>query len=218
MLPIHNENIASVGDYWMAMCKCGAINKYSTKNSALNMVERGSCRCCKKDYRSVNDAEARIYKNKNGKWCSTCSGCGTEQAYTRKDHAKQSSLSDWQCKKCVCAAKAFSANTGVGSFRRLYNKFEKSAKTRQIDWSLEYEDFCSIFNGRCALTGWPITTDYLNGTASLDRINSKLGYCIENVRWVHSMVNMSKNRYDDDLFIKMCVAVARNYNNKVNDK
>ena len=68
MLPIHNENIASVGDYWMAMCKCGAINKYSTKNSALNMIERGSCRCCKKDYRSVNDAEARIYKNKNGKW------------------------------------------------------------------------------------------------------------------------------------------------------
>jgi hypothetical protein len=215
MLPIHNENVACVGNYWMAICRCGAISKYSAKCSALNMVDRGSCRHCKKDYRSVNDAEVNIYKNKGEKWCSVCSGCGVEQAYTRKDHAKQSSLSDWQCKKCVSAAKAFAANAGIGALKRLYNKFEKSAKSRQIEWALEYDDFCAIFDGKCALTGWAISTDYGSGTASLDRINSKLGYCKGNVRWVHSVVNMMKNKYDDDLFIGMCIAVAANFSDKV---
>jgi hypothetical protein len=214
MLPIHNENVVALGDCWMAMCKCGAINKYSTKNSALNMAKRGSCRHCKKDYRSVGEGEARIHKNEKGKWCSVCSGCGVEQAYTRKDHAKQSSLSDWQCKKCVSAARAFSANASVGAFKRLFNKFEKSAKSRQIEWALEYDYFCSIFDGKCALTGWPLTTDYGNGTASLDRIDSKIGYCVGNVRWVHSMVNMSKNKYDEELFIKMCIAIASNYSDR----
>lgn len=210
MRPIHDENVVALGDCWMAMCKCGAINKYSTKNSALNMVKRGSCRSCKKDYKSVSEGEACIYKNEKKKWCSVCSGCGVEQAYTRKDHAKQSSLSDWQCKKCVSAARTFMANASVGAFKRLYNKFEKSAKSRQIEWTLEYDYFCSIFDGKCALTGWSITTDYGSGKASLDRINNKIGYCVGNVRWVHSMVNMSKNKYDEDSFIKMCIAIANN--------
>jgi hypothetical protein len=46
--------------------------------------------------------------------------------------------------------------------------------------------------------------------ASLDRIDSSKGYAKDNIQWVHTMVNMSKNRYNQQKFVEMCIAVARN--------
>lgn len=172
------------------------------------MIERGVCRYCRKDYRSVKDETIEIYQNREGRWCSACSGCGIEQPYTRKDHAKQSSLSDWQCRKCVQSAKGFSSNRSVGPFRRAYNKFQKSANSRQIKWNLSFEEFESIYDGSCALTGWPIDIGFATVTASLDRVDSSKAYTIDNVRWVHKMVNMCKNQYDEKSFIEMCTAIA----------
>lgn len=172
------------------------------------MLERGSCRNCKRHYAAVTDKDILIYQNSDAKWCSTCSGCGKEQAYTRKDHAKQSSLNDWQCHQCVADAKGFSNNRPVGAKKRIFNRFKKSAKTRGIYWDLSIDEMFDSYNGYCELTGWKIPLEGGNPSASLDRINSKSGYTKENVQWVHSMVNMSKNKYDQDLFIKMCQAVA----------
>lgn len=88
----------------------------------------------------------------------------------------------------------------------MFNKFSKSAKNRGIDWCLSLDQFGSEFTGRCALTEWEISMK--DQTASLDRIDNGRGYEVDNVQWVHSMVNMSKNKYPQDQFIKMCVAVA----------
>lgn len=107
------------------------------------------------------------------------------------------------------AAKRFSENASVGAFRRIYNKFQKSAHSRGIEWDLDYDVFCSLFTGRCSLTDWPISTDYRDCTASLDRIDNSRGYLPNNVRWVHSMVNMCKNKYDENKFIEMCIAIAK---------
>jgi hypothetical protein len=154
----------------------------------------------------VNDGKFNIFRRQDGKWCSNCSSCGIEQAYTRKDHAKQSSLSDWRCKKCNAKDKAFSANEAVGSKQRIFNKFKKSAKSRSMVWDLSIDDVFRSFNGKCALTDWDISLDYKQGTASLDRIDSNQGYILGNVQWVHSMVNMCKNKYDQERFVQMCVA------------
>jgi hypothetical protein len=171
------------------------------------MLIRGNCRSCKVDYRQSAE-EVLVYKNTDGKWCSVCSACGKEQAYTRKDHAKQSELSDWQCKKCVAKAKGFSANMPVGNLQRVYNRFRKSANVRRIAWGLNIHDFEATFKGKCALTGWDVSLDYAKCTASLDRIDSNKPYELENIQWVHTMVNMCKNKYDQDKFIDMCVAIA----------
>lgn len=64
------------------------------------------------------------------------------------------------------------------------------------------------FNGKCALSGWDIDISYTNPTASLDRIDSSCGYEVGNIQWVHTMVNMSKNKYDESRFIEMCIAIA----------
>ncbi len=47
-------------------------------------------------------------------------------------------------------------------------------------------------------------------SASLDRIDSSLGYIEENVQWVHKDVNMMKRIYDNNYFIKMCKLIAEN--------
>jgi hypothetical protein len=207
MLPIQDSRISYENGKWTAKCCCGYKNAYSAKDSCLKMLERENCRHCKKDYRSV-DSDVNIYKRFDGKWCSKCSGCNAEQAYTRKDHAKQSELADWQCKKCISKAKGFSENMPVGNVARLYNKFRKSANKRQIYWGISIKDFEGCYTGKCVLTGWEISMTYDNCTASLDRIDSSKGYEIDNIQWVHTMVNMCKNKYSQDKFVEMCKAVA----------
>lgn len=172
------------------------------------MLNRGICSRCKPDYRNVRDEYVGIYRRLDGKWCSTCTGCGNEQAYTRKDHAKQSEINDWRCKSCNAKDKAFSSNLQVGDRQRIFNRFKKSAKSRSLLWDLSLEQMFESFDGKCALTGWEISLNYKCETASLDRIDSNKPYAKNNIQWVHSMVNMCKNKYDQSKFVEMCKAVA----------
>lgn len=207
MLPIQDLHISYKNDKWSAVCACGKKVSFAAKHSCIKMLDRQSCRYCKKDYRSIK-TETSIYRRNDGKWCSQCSGCGIEQAYTRKDHAKQSELSDWQCKGCVAKARKFSENRPVGDAVRLYNKFRKSANARQIEWNIGISEFAACFTGTCALTGWEISMSYDQATASLDRIDSQKPYDIGNIQWVHVMVNMCKNKYCQNQFIDMCKSIA----------
>lgn len=207
MLPIHDPRITHTDGKWLATCTCGKRLSFAGKSACLRMLNRGTCRHCKKDYRSV-PSDVAVYKRADGKWCSTCSGCGNEQAYTRKDHAKQSELGDWQCKSCVARLKGFSENQPVGDVMRLFNKYSKSAAKRNIAWNLTPDELQTVFTGKCALTGWEISMAHGNQTASLDRIDSTKPYTLENIQWVHTMVNMSKNKYPQDRFVQMCKAVA----------
>lgn len=208
MKAIFEPRIKIIQDRFVAYCSCGKSVAFANKHSALNMLERGTCRYCNRDYLSQKDLDIGIYKRDDGRWCCLCSGCGIEQAYTRKDHAKQSVLADWQCKKCVASAKGFSNNLPVGNETRLYNKFKKSAYSRGLQWRLSQEEMFTSFCGVCHLTGWHIEISYNNPTASLDRIDSSKGYTPDNIQWVHSMVNMAKNKYNEADFIAMCRAVA----------
>jgi hypothetical protein len=208
MKQIIDSRLNKINEKWVAECtNCNKQICYSFKDSALKMLNRGSCRNCKKDYRNVI-GEIPVYKNLEGKWCKTCSGCGKEQAYTRKDHAKQSYLADSQCKNCVSQSKGFSNNRPVGDKLRLFNRFSKLAKSRNIEWNLSLEEMFSSYNEKCSLTGWDIDISYLNCNASLDRIDNDKGYSLDNIQWVHTMVNMCKNKYKEEDFIKMCEDIA----------
>jgi hypothetical protein len=67
---------------------------------------------------------------------------------------------------------------------------------------------------RCALSGVTIALAssvenyWVEKTASLDRIDSTLGYCEGNVQWVHKTVNRAKVNSSDEDFIAMCRSVA----------
>jgi hypothetical protein len=211
MKEILDNRITKIGDKWITEClNCKKQIAFSTKNKSIEMLTRGSCRNCKKDYRNIHNKDIPIYKNSNDKWCKTCSCCGKEQEYTRKDHAKQSYLGDNQCRDCVSKSKAFSNNRPVGDKMRLFNKFFKSSKSRNIKWNITLDQMFSIYTGKCSLTGWEINITHKNCTASLDRIDNSMGYSPDNIQWVHTMVNMCKNKYDEKKFIDLCKCITEN--------
>lgn len=209
MLAINHPNVVKTDVGFLGECPaCQEISHFAIKASALRMVTRGSCRRCKKDYRSVAGKGLDVYKTSQGRWATHCPSCGGEQTYTRKDHAKQSCVAGWNCKKCASKNNKHGQNKAVGALQRIYNRFQKSATNRGIRWAVTIDQFIASYTGRCALTGWALSTEYRNCTASLDRIDSSQPYTADNVQWVHTMVNMSKNKYPQEEFIKMCKAVA----------
>jgi len=64
---------------------------------------------------------------------------------------------------------------------------------------------------KCALSGVPIQLpkDIKDTqTASLDRINSAVDYCMDNLQWVHRDVNYMKNVFSTSHFVNFCRLVA----------
>lgn len=85
---------------------------------------------------------------------------------------------------------------------------------KPLSLSITIEDAWALFlsqNQKCALTGLDLVIKNGSlGTASLDRIDSSIGYDLGNVQWVHKHINIMKNKYTEDHFIEMCKLVAAN--------
>lgn len=89
-----------------------------------------------------------------------------------------------------------------------------NAAKRGIVFDVTKDDAYTLFvqqGKRCALTGTPIDLPDTNsgkGTASLDRIDSTLGYTLGNIQWVHRDINMMKGSLTQDAFVEWCHQVA----------
>jgi hypothetical protein len=64
--------------------------------------------------------------------------------------------------------------------------------------------------GKCALSGVNIGfNDLYNGhSASIDRIDSKKEYDIDNIQLVHKDVNLMKNHFDQTYFLETCKRIS----------
>jgi hypothetical protein len=96
----------------------------------------------------------------------------------------------------------------------LYGNAKQGADKRGLEFSLTKKDImqlCIESKGKCALSGLPLSSEYNDPMkASIDRIDSDIGYTRENVHLVGTMVNIAKNKYSVELFVEMCKGVARN--------
>jgi hypothetical protein len=123
-----------------------------------------------------------------------------------------------QCIKCGQKPRKY--KDGIG--QAIWNIIVRRSDVKKIDLSISKEYAYSLYlkqDKKCALTGLDIRlpecgTDYLkkDWSASLDRIDSSIGYIEGNVQWVHKDINRMKNIYSQDYFIYMCEKVFR-YNN-----
>jgi len=95
----------------------------------------------------------------------------------------------------------------------------KSAEIRGVEFNLTIEEAWSRFLAQdrcCALTGMQLIMlrtrhsklDSREHTASLDRIDSSSGYTVNNIQWVHKMVNGLKGFLSNDEFIFWCQKVV----------
>ena len=116
--------------------------------------------------------------------------------------------------------------TGSGSglvSGTLMTYLKRKAKERDLDFQVTAEQLWQLFNDqdeRCALSGVKITLtrdinhqnnlDKTKMSASLDRIDNTKGYTIDNVQWVHKILNAMRRQYSVEEFVKWCKLVAEN--------
>ena len=137
------------------------------------------------------------------------------------------------CKSCISEKQASYHKRTWGEEKLQYTAFKRTKSVRSY---LQYlrskavqrkkagevvsldalELLWQIQQGRCALTGWPMTMELANGVVStncsLDRKDSKIGYVVGNVQLVCRAANVAKSDLSSADFLKMCQAVVENSN------
>lgn len=125
--------------------------------------------------------------------------------------------------KSVCC-RSCSKYLGIGDLSStFFSRIKEGAKARNIKMDITIEYAFNLLKSqkyKCALSGLNLIMsktfsqdkiDCENSTtASLDRINSNLGYIEGNIQWIHKDINIMKNNYDEKYFIKMCKLIAKN--------
>lgn len=128
------------------------------------------------------------------------------------------SLTKGLSKSCGCSwsRNSGSKNANWSGYRGLsgsvWNRIKNGTRTRSLEFKITKKYCWELFlsqDKRCALTNLPIDLA-MHSTASLDRINSSIGYIKGNVQWVHKDINRMKNSFDQDYFIKMCHLIVDN--------
>jgi hypothetical protein len=151
--------------------------------------------------------------NVNSIWLCKCD-CGKTIYKKRKYFQNPKSLLS-----CGCTRKwgnVYKKWKGVGLIPRQYfNTIQFRCKQKNIELSIDLDYMWKLFeqqNGKCALTGLSLKFGSqkrnIPTTASLDRIDSNKGYIPGNVQWLHKLVNICKNHFDQDYFIKTAKLVA----------
>jgi len=166
------------------------------------------------------------YKKDNGRlYYNDCvCVCGTKRSI------QHSQLTHSLSKSCGCNNPTRFRGVVEGDLSLSYfNHCKMSAKKRQIpfDDGVDMKYLFELYQqqeGLCAYSKQPIVLNPRYGsqhkskninteavqTASLDRINSKEGYVIGNVQWVHKNINLMKNTMSGEDFILWCKRVSDN--------
>jgi len=95
-----------------------------------------------------------------------------------------------------------------------FHRLKAGARQRTVLFDVTIEHLWDCLEGqrhRCALSGVPIVLSFRavsTSTASVDRIDSTLGYVPGNVQWVHRDVNRMKLNHAQGYFIDLCHCVS----------
>lgn len=91
------------------------------------------------------------------------------------------------------------------------------ARHRNLSFDLTIEQAWDLYEKQhreCALSGMAIKFSMSSlrarlTSASLDRIDSRIGYLPDNVQWVHKDINRMKNNFEEHKFIYLCQQIAK---------
>lgn len=143
------------------------------------------------------------------KWECVCD-CG------KRVFVKSGSLTTGNTKSCGCTRREKIIKRNISN--KIYNRYEdisgdyfgsvkNNAINRGLKFNISIKDMWNKFleqNRKCNLTGVDIFFDDINQTASLDRINNKDDYNIDNIQWLNKDINLLKFDFDQDYFIYLC--------------
>jgi predicted DNA-binding protein YlxM (UPF0122 family) len=100
---------------------------------------------------------------------------------------------------------------------RYFYSLKHGAKRRKINFQITVDDLWRQFeiqNRKCSLSGLELQFPKFGEkptvqTASLDRINSDLGYTTDNIQWLHKDVNKMKWELSQERFIELCILITK---------
>lgn len=224
--PIHKRDSI----HWICDCACG--NQTAVKTSRLGFTK--SCGCLQKQrYQERKDNTDKEMKSKIGYTFNslTITGVCRDSEHGRLHYickcvcgntklVNKSSMKGTQ--SCGCLRKTNSMGNknahwkGCGDVPGVYlASVKKGAKDRNLEFSITIEDMWELFlkqEGICALSGITLSLERNKKgqpvTASLDRIDSSLGYTISNIQWIHKHINVMKNAQTMEQFIYICKKIA----------
>jgi len=148
--------------------------------------------------------------------------CGKEKEFLRQN------LITGHTKSCGCLKRrigsvnpTFSGSGEIGS--SFWWSVKRHADTRNLIFEISAQDAWDVFvsqKGMCALSGLPLSlnqgrnpvTKSTMKTASLDRIDSEIGYVKGNIQWVHKDINKMKMNLTEDRFKELCRLVSEHQN------
>jgi hypothetical protein len=150
-----------------------------------------------------------------------CEVCGKTKNISSKSFATRKN------KTCGCISREYKIGQKSPHYKGyktlsgfFFGQIKKGARTRCINFEINMEYLWKLFKkqkGLCALSGLPIKMPIRpqdEQTASLDRIDSSLGYVEGNVQWLHKYINKMKLDHDQDFFIELCHSVVECSKNK----
>lgn len=218
---------------WLCQCSCGYERIFTT--SYLNSGKPTSCLNCRnifsekteqeiiKEYlnKKVGDFIVTKYLGKNKyksrQWLCKCK-CGNERIFRTSMLSGNGSVKATQCKKCY--NEEVELNNRIEYVPdRFWYKLLYNIKRRKLDNNITKNYINEIYikqNKKCIFTGkklyfTKLRTNYYRYTnASLDRIDSSIGYVENNVQWVLKDINMMKQKLLPEDFIALCKLVAEN--------
>lgn len=163
-------------------------------------------------------------KSKSNTWMAVCKcDCGNINDYPPSDviNGRRKTCGKKDCKfhrqdysNCGKNNVRFTGYEGIHGQK--WSVIKAGAKKRKIGFDISIEYAWNLFveqDKKCALTGMNIefgktATDFEATTASLDRIDSSIGYVEGNVQWVHKNVNLMKSHLGQREFVDLCKMVA----------
>ena len=212
---------------WHCKCDCKFEKIVHLANLKKALKNNAGCKNCQLSIYNLTGSTFGswkvLHKDVNlkfkGKICWICECiCGNKSSILTQSLLAGKTKN---CRKCADKNKSCGIKNKLNS--RIIANIKQGAKRRGIEFNLGSDVKEYLYNllfikqnKLCALSGLPIkVSDTNNGqshgeaTASLDRIDSSIGYIKGNVQWVHKVINQMKWDMNQNEFISFCEAVAR---------
>lgn len=235
LLVLENTNKTKNNSFiWKCMCDCGNIKEVTSNHLTRNQIK--SCGCLSLGPKPIDmegrklgklliqSKNIRTDKHYNVYWNCLCD-CG------KKCVVSGTCLRSKNTRSCGCIKREEASNRtwrGCGEVSAtLFCRTKNSARIRNIEFNITIEDMWNQYlkqGGKCNISGENITLikkgnikDIANQTASLDRIDSKKGYTVDNIQWVHKIIQRMKMDIVQDTFIKWSGIIYLNNKERVDD-
>jgi len=156
------------------------------------------CSICNKEIIYFSYKSFWTAKNRNG-MCKSCRS--TIANKSNKRNTKKENNSQWKGYKEI----------PFSWFSKYFLRKNKNRRTGDITIEQIY-DLWLKQNKKCNLSGVDIgfCDDGKGHTCSIDRIDSKKEYVLDNIQLVHKDINIMKNKFNNEYFIKICKLISEN--------